>query len=116
LIVVQIVIQTSPVINSPDTVLCLFYKQEDQINYIAENISLGRLRIHIPAKECPECLYWSMGAVNLDHRPESWQCVMCGYFTNEPERFNNIPGGLLKKNIGKPDRRIKIRWSNPPID
>jgi hypothetical protein len=102
--------QTAPVINSPDTVMCLYCKQEDQIVYIAENIGLGRSQSKNQTQQCPECLYYSMGAINLSHSPESWQCVICGYFTNVPEYFNFIPGGLQKKNVGKPDRRIKIRW------
>lgn len=106
--------QTAPVINSPDTVMCLYCKQEDQIYYVAENVGMGRRNRDNPTKQCPECLYPSMGAVNLDHTPESWQCVICGHFTNEPENFNSVPGGLKKKNIGKSDRRIKIRWPYCP--
>ncbi len=100
--------QTAPVINSPETFLCLYCKQEDDITYIAGRI--GRSVEQSDVKECPECLYQSMGAFNLSDNPESWQCVICGYYTNQPENFNFMPGGILKKHLGKPERRKQIRW------
>jgi hypothetical protein len=103
--------QSAPIINSADTVLCLYCKTEDDIRHTAETISTRKHPTRIEPKQCPECLYDSMGAVDLTHNPESWQCVMCGYYTNVPEYFNNVPGGLKKNNIGKPDRRFKIRWT-----
>lgn len=104
--------QSVPVINSADTVLCLYCKTEDDISYVAENISTRKQPTRITPKQCPECFYQSMGAVDLTHSPESWQCVMCGYYTNVPEYFNFIAGGLKKINIGKPERRAKIRWNS----
>jgi len=100
--------QTAPVINSPYTVMCLYCLQEDDIEYIAGNV--GRIDKQVEVKDCPECLYHSMGALNLTHDPESWQCVVCGYFTNQPQYFNFVPGGLLKKYVGKPEKRKEIRW------
>lgn len=102
--------QTAPVINSADTVMCLYCKSEDQIYYVAENIGLGGRKQSNRTKQCPECLYQSMGVIDLDHIPESWQCVMCGYYTNIPQMLNYSPGGLQKKNIGKPERRKEISW------
>ncbi|TBO44473.1 hypothetical protein [Pedobacter kyonggii] len=102
--------QSAPVINSPDTVMCLYCKSEDQIYYVAENVGSGLNESADQTQQCPECLYQSMGVINLEHTPESWQCVMCGYYTNVPQNFNYILGGLQKRNISKPERRKKIRW------